>query len=83
MGAAMLKHLNRKIPYLVVIPEENSFYTELKLMRGMDYSDIYFTTSERLRQMDFPQALFQYDTMGNMFHFADYSLQERIFEQKV
>lgn len=37
MSAAMLKHLSRKIPYLVVLPEENSFYTELKLMRGMDY----------------------------------------------
>ena len=83
MSAVMLKHLNRKIPYLVVIPAENSFYTELKLMRGMDYSDIYFTTSERLRQMDFPEALFQYDAISNMFHFADYGLQQRVFEQKV
>ena len=83
MCAAMLKHLNGKIPYLVVIPEENSFYTELKLMRGMDYSDIYFTTSERLRQMDFPEALVQYDAMGNLFHFSDYGLQQRVFERKV
>lgn len=83
MSAAMLKHLSRKIPYLVVIPEENSFYTELKLMRGMDYSDIYFTTFERLRQMDFPEALVQYDAMGNLFHFTDYGLQQRVFERKV
>ena len=83
MSAAMLKHLSRKIPYLVVLPEENSFYTELKLMRGMDYSDIYFTTSERLRQMDFPEALVQYDAMGNLFHFTDYGLQQRVFERKV
>lgn len=83
MSAAMLKHLSRKIPYLVVLPEENSFYTELKLMRGMDYSDIYFTTSERLRQMDFPEALVQYDAMGNLFHFTDYGLRQRVFERKV
>ena len=49
----------------------------------MDYSDIYFTTSERLRQMDFPEALFQYDAMGNLFHFTDYGLQQRVFERKV
>lgn len=81
--AEMIRSLGRKIPYLVLVSDEKSFYQDLMLAQCLDWSDVYFTTKDRLVSTSFPEAVFQYDNNGNLFHFRDFGLQERIFERTV
>lgn len=81
---SILKRLNRKIPYLIVVPDEKDFFRELQVMQiPQDAPDIYYTTAGRLKGTAFPEAVFQYDCMGNLFHFNDFGLKTREFERSV
>lgn len=82
-AGAMYRKLKRVIPYLVVVPNEQQFFLDLKVSQGVAIEHVYFTTEERLRGSSFPAAIFQYDPEGNLFHFADHGLHERVFERKV
>lgn len=81
--AEMIRTIGRKIPYLVLVSDEKSFYQDLTLAQCLDLSDVYFTTRDRLASTSFPEALFQYDGNGNLFHFRDFGMQERVFERTV
>lgn len=81
--AEMIRSIGRKIPYLVLVSDEKSFYQDLILAQCLDLSDVYFTTKDRLVSTSFPEALFQYDGNGNLFHFQDFGMRERVFERTV
>lgn len=71
----------RRIPYIVIAKDEVSLYTDLKLADCLTVDQVYFTTPSRLASLPFHEALFQYDVQGNIYHFVDSGLQQRILEK--
>lgn len=72
----------RDISYLVVAPDEKWLDTMLLQGRARGAKGVYFTTSERLKKRAFPEALFQIDEAGALYHFLEPSLMEREYERK-
>lgn len=73
----------RTIPYLVVEKNELQLYKDCRMIELLDFSNVYFTTYQRLKELPFHEAVFQMDARGNIFHFSNSGLQERIFEQNL
>ena len=76
------KRLTRGIPYLVVLPNEKWANNILAQGHARGVAGVYYTTVERLRKRAFPEAVFQIDEAGALYHFAEPSLSERVFERK-
>lgn len=72
---------NREIPYVVVGESEEQLYRDIKLVDIVGVKNVYFTTMERLQNDSFHEALFQFDVLGNVQHFSDSGLDERVFER--
>ena len=83
MSAEMMRSLHRRIPYLVVASDERELYYDLKVIQAVDCSNIYFTTYERLQRSTFPEALFQFNSLGDISHFVDFGLQKRVYERSI
>lgn len=83
VGAVMTRELKRRVPYLVVAADERELYNDLKVVQAIDCSNIYFTTLERLQKSSFPEALFQFNSLGSIFHFEDFALEKRIYERTI
>ena len=79
----MTRELKRRVPYLVVAADERELYNDLKVVQAVDCSNIYFTTLERLQKSSFPEALFQFNSLGSIFHFEDFALEKRIYERTI
>lgn len=80
---SLFKHrFNRNISYLVIGKSEEQLYNDLKMMDLIGLKNIFFSTYRRLRTKPFHEALFQFDLLGNIHHFANNGLEERIFEEK-
>lgn len=72
---------NREIPYIVVGDSEEMLYENVKLVDLIGVDNVFYTTFERLKNLPFHQALFQFDFLGNLQHFTDNGLEERVFEK--
>lgn len=70
----------REISYLVIGKTEDQLYNDLKMVDLIGLQNIYFSTYQRLRDKPFCEALFQFDLLGNMHHFTNNGLDERVFE---
>ena len=71
-------HFKRRVGYIVVVNDIEKLKKDLKIADSMHIEQVYFTTHERLAQLPFPQALFQFDANGEIESFSDYSLQKRM-----
>ncbi|PLS19692.1 hypothetical protein CVD28_04575 [Bacillus sp. M6-12] len=72
---------NREIAYVVVGESEEQIYRDIKLVDLIGVKNVYFTTFKRLNEQPFHEALFQFDFLGNIQHFSDSGLEERVFEK--
>lgn len=73
----------REISYIVVAENEEKMYHDLKVVDLVGVRNVYFTTLNRLKTMNFYEAIYQYDFLGNIYHFVDGGLQNRVFEKTV
>lgn len=70
----------RDICYLIIAKNERQLYDDLRIIDMIGLPNIFFTTYKRLKERPFHEALFQYDLLGNMHHFTNNGLEERVFE---
>ncbi|WCK57743.1 replication-relaxation family protein (plasmid) [Aneurinibacillus sp. Ricciae_BoGa-3] len=80
-NAFFKRKFNRDICYIVIAESEQQIQRDLKVVDLIGVKNVYFTTFERLNSLPFHEALFQFDFLGNIHHFANSGLEERIFEQ--
>ncbi|MFF2531569.1 replication-relaxation family protein [Brevibacillus sp. NPDC058079] len=71
---------NREIVYLVVGKTEDQMYNDLRMVDLIGLKNIFFSTYQRLREKPFHEAVFQFDLLGNLHHFTNNGLEERVFE---
>lgn len=74
---------NRDISYIVIGETEEQIYQNLKLVDIMGTSNVFYTTYSRLQKLPLHQALFQFDFLGNIYHFLNNGLEEREFEKNI
>lgn len=75
--------MNRTIPYIVVAKDEQVLYKDLLVTDIKNLENIFFTTVDRLEKKDFHNALFQIDPQGNIYHFKNDGLTERVYETNI
>lgn len=75
--------MGRTIPYIVVGSSEFELYKDLKVSDISQLENVFFTTIERLEKKNFHEALFQMDEQGNLYHFQNSGLSERIYEMNI
>jgi|GEM_PF-5401142 len=75
--------LGRELSYIVVAKNEEELFHDLKIADLIGTKNVYFTTINRLKNMNFYEAIFQFDYLGNIYHFIDGGLQNRVFERKI
>lgn len=73
----------RTLHYLIVGKNEKEIYEDLKMMNVVGHSNVFFSTYARLKQKPFHEAIFQFDTFGNIHHFKNNGLSERVFEEHI
>jgi len=71
---------NREIAYLVVGKEEQQLFRDLRMVDLIGLPNIFFSTYQRLKEKPFYEAVFQFDLLGNIHHFTNNGLHERVFE---
>lgn len=74
--------VGRTIPLLVLAPSEDAIFRDLRSVDALAVPNVYYVTPARLRERSFYEALFQFDKLGNRFHFTDLSLTEQVHEIK-
>ena len=72
--------LKRKLSYIVVVDSEETIYRDLRIMDLLVVDNVYYTTIERLKSKKFPEALFQFDFLGNVHSFKNSGLNKKVFE---
>lgn len=70
----------RDISYVILVGNMKSMFTDLAITGLLDMPNIYFTTIERLSKMPFYEALFTYDSSGNIYSFNSASLKTKRLE---
>ncbi len=77
--------LGCKPSMLLVCTDENTIYSDLKALQSLGQPDIYYTTISRLCTKPFHEALFQFDPLGNRFHFSDLDLNSHrvVYEKTI
>lgn len=73
--------VSRSIPLLVLAPSENAIFRDLTTIEARAVPDVYYVTAKRIKEKPFYEALFQFDELGNRFHFTDWSLKKRVYER--
>lgn len=80
-NSSCFKHdFGRDIAYLILVNDIDTLYNDLKVVDLIGVRGVYFTTLNRLKNKPFYEAIFQIDSLGNLHHFSNYGLNERIFE---
>lgn len=74
--------LGRDVPLLLVVPNERLIYQDLAAVDMMGVKNIFFTTEERLNRRLLHDAVFQFDQLGNRYHFTDFSFSVPVHEKK-
>lgn len=81
---SLFKHrFNRDIAYLIIGRNEQQLFHDLRLADLLEVQHVFFTTYHRLKTKPFHEAVFQFDRMGNVYHFANNALEERIYESNM
>lgn len=70
----------RDIAYVVICESEEQIKNDLKMNDLLGLKNIFYTTEERLRHYPFHEAVFQFDLLGNTYHFENNGLEKRVFE---
>ena len=73
--------IGRTIPLLILAPSENAIFRDLATIDAKAVPDVYYITAERLKDRPFYEAVFQFDKLGNRFHFTDWSLENQVYEK--
>lgn len=83
-NSSMFKARNgRDISYIVLTEDENVMYHDLDIVDLVGVKNVYFTTLKRLENLPLHEALYEYDSLGNIHHFANSGLNKRIFERRI
>ena len=61
--------------------KETEFYKASKAFGIVPSDNIYFFNQKRIMNMQFYEALYQYDSLGSIFHFYGLFLTSRVFER--
>ncbi len=70
----------REISYLIVAESIDKLYRDLKIMDLVVVDNVYYTTLKRLKEKPFPEAIFQFDFLGNVHCFNNVGFKDRSFE---
>ena len=73
----------RGIDYLVVTNHIKGLYYHLKSADLLTRDGVFYTTVERLKTMNFPNALFVFDQDGNLYHCINSSYLAKQFEYNI
>lgn len=68
------------VPMIVLVPDEDSIFRDLQSSNGFGVPNVFFVTESRLRELPLPEALFQFDQLGNKYHFTDLSFANQVIE---
>ncbi len=79
---ALKAKIDRGIPYLVVVPDEQRANRMLALCEARGTQNVFFTTTDRLTGDKFNEALFRLDELGTVYHFSDMGLKETVYERR-
>lgn len=82
-SASFRRTMNRGISTIFIVDDEDETEKNLKLASLMGTDQVFYTTMERLERLDFHEAVFAFDSLGNRFHFANTGLVERVIEKEV
>jgi hypothetical protein len=75
---------NKRIPYLLVCESlEHSFYTLKNVGVDLDVDNIFFTTTDRLKMLQFHKALARIDSIGNVYEFTDETLSDSVYRDNI
>ena len=80
---AFEQRMRRGISYMIVVPSEKWLSNVLAQCGARGMKDVYFTTAERLEKRSLPEALFQIDEVGALYHYLNCGLKERCFERRL
>ena len=72
----------RSVPYLVIVPDEKWVNRMLALCNARGVQDVFYTTTDRLRNSEFNKAVFQLDEQGTVYHFSNMGLKETVYEHR-
>ena len=75
--------MRRGIAYLVIVPNEKWLGSVIRQSGIRGTKDVFFTTAKRLEKMALPEALFQIDEAGCLYHFDNVSLGASVFERRL
>ncbi len=73
------KH-KREIDYIVLVQDLSIIKNDLEIINLLEAEGVYYTTPQRLVQLPFARAIVQFDNEGNVYHFKDSSLREKVLE---
>lgn len=74
--------IGRPVPYLIIVEDEKKLNSDLAAVEARGLKNVYYTTPQRLdASTTLPEALFQIDQLGRIFHFSNYALKEPVYEQ--
>lgn len=74
---------NTNIDYLIITDNPLDTLKDLEALEINGTKNIYFTTPERLKQMDLPEAIYMYGYDGSISHFVDTTFTNLKFEKNV
>lgn len=67
----------RYIKYIIVVEELEGLFKELDLYSLSTEKNIYYTTIKRLKELNFYEALVQFNNLGEMYSFTSSELKNR------
>lgn len=73
----------RDISYIVITNNIEMTFHDLEIAELVGVKNVYFTTLERIEVLPFCEAVFQYDSDGNTYHFTNEGLTEIVFEERL
>lgn len=65
--------------YVIVCDDVERLYSDLKFLKLDRVNNVYFTTLERIKNLPFYEAIFQYNIDGNKYNFKNLGLRDRQF----
>lgn len=77
------KERGAKIRQIMVVSSEQEIYEELFHTKLLGREGVFFTTKNRLNNLDYPSSIFTVDNCGNVFTFKDEFLEIKEFEKTV
>lgn len=73
-------YYKRDIDYIVLVQSLDIIYRDLSTTNSLSIPGVYFTTVDRLIHMPLNEALVQFDSNGDFYHFSDFSMKKKVIE---